>query len=141
MPGEPVRLRPGEAGDLASFAGIQAASPEAAQWNVREYLKYDVAVAECGPCVVGFAVARRVAQGECELLNLAVDPAWRRRGIGRRLVAELTSSHPGTLWLEVRESNLGARKFYKSLGFCEAGNRPGYYPDSGEGAIVMNVHS
>lgn len=141
MPGEPVRLRPGEPGDLASFAGIQAASPEAAQWNVREYLKYDVVVAECGACVVGFAVARRVAQGECELLNLAVDPAWRRRGIGRRLVAELTSSHPGGLWLEVRESNIGARKFYKSLGFCEAGNRPGYYPDSGEGAIVMNVHS
>jgi len=70
-----------------------------------------------------------------------VDPAFRRRGIGRRLVAELTSSHPGILWLEVRESNVNARNFYKSLGFREVGCRPDYYPGLCEGAIVMNVHS
>jgi ribosomal-protein-alanine N-acetyltransferase len=98
-------------------------------------------VALCDGRVAGFAVARRLAESEAELLNLAVDPAFRRRGIGRRLVAEVTSNLRGTLWLEVRESNVTARKFYKSLGFCEAGRRPSYYPDSAEGAIVMNVHS
>ncbi len=134
-------LRPGSGGDLASIAQIQAASPEASQWDVPEYLKYDLLVAVCAGRVAGFAVARRVAEDESELLNLAIDPAFRRRGIGRRLVAVLASSHLGTFWLEVRESNLGARKFYKSLGFCEAGCRPGYYPDSAEGAIVMNVHT
>ena len=136
-----IELRRGGGDDLALIGQIQAASPEASQWDVPEYLKYDFLVAVCDGRVAGFAVARRLAEGESELLNLAVDPAFRRRGIGRRLVAELTSSHRGTLWLEVRESNLGARKFYKSLGFCEAGCRPGYYPGSGEGAIVMNVHS
>jgi|ERR1035441_3058356 ribosomal-protein-alanine N-acetyltransferase len=134
-------LRPGGEGDLASIAQIQAASPEAAQWDVREYLKYGLLVAVCDGRVAGFAVARRVAEDESELLNLAVDPVFRRRGIGRRLVAELTSSHRGALWLEVRESNIGARNFYESLGFHEAGRRPGYYPDSAEGAIVMKVHS
>lgn len=136
-----VELRPGSRDDLPAIAQIQAASPEASQWDVPEYLKYDLLVALCDERVAGFAVARRLAEGESELLNLAVHPAFRRRGVGRRLVEALTAGHPGMLWLEVRESNLVARKFYKSLGFCDAGCRPGYYPDSGEGAIVMNVHS
>ena len=136
-----VDLRPGCEDDLDSIAQIQAASPEAAQWDVREYLKYDLMVAVCDGQVAAFAVARRLAEGESEVLNLAVDPAFRRRGIGRWLVAGLIAGHPGVLWLEVRESNINGRKFYKSLGFHEAGRRPDYYPDSGEAAIVMNVHS
>lgn len=136
-----IELRPGGGDDLASIAQIQAASPEASQWDVLEYLKYDLLVAVCDGHVVGFAVVRRVAEDESELLNLAVEPAFRRRGVGRRLVAALTSGHPGVLWLEVRESNSGARKLYKSLGFREAGCRSGYYPGSCESAIVMNVHS
>jgi len=136
-----IDLRPGSRDDLPAIAQIQAASPEASQWDVPEYLKYDLLVALCDGRVAGFAVARRLAEAESELLNLAVHPAFRRRGVGRRMVETLTAGHPGMLWLEVRESNLGARKFYKSLGFCDAGCRPGYYPDSGEGAIVMNVHS
>ncbi|HUE21697.1 MAG TPA: GNAT family N-acetyltransferase [Bryobacteraceae bacterium] len=136
-----IDLRPGSRNDLPLIAQIQAASPEASQWDVPEYLKYDLTVAVSEGIVVGFAVARRLAEGESELLNLAVDPAFRRRGIGRRLVAQLTLGHPGFLWLEVRESNVYARTFYKLLGFCEAGCRPGYYPDTAEGAIVMNVHS
>ena len=136
-----IDLRPGAAGDLALIGQIQAASREASQWDVPEYLKYDLLVAVCDGRVAGFVVARRLAEGEGELLNLAVDPAFRRRGIGRRLVAEVTSFYPGVLWLEVRDSNIDARKFYQSLGFCEAGYRAGYYADSAEGAIVMNVHS
>jgi ribosomal-protein-alanine N-acetyltransferase len=136
-----VVVRRGRPGDLDSVDRLQSASPEAAQWDVREYLEYDFAVAVCGGCIAGFAVARQVAEGESELLNLAVDPAFRQRGIGRRLVAELTASHPGMLWLEVRESNAGARKFYESLGLSESGRRSGYYSNSGEGAIVMKLHS
>jgi ribosomal-protein-alanine N-acetyltransferase len=136
-----IETRPGGLDDLVSIAQIQFASPEASQWAVTEYLKYDLIVAVCDGRIAGFAVARRLAEGEGELLNLAVDPAFRRRGIGRRLVAEVASGHPGLLWLEVRESNTGARKFYESLGFCATGRRPDYYPESGEGAIVMNVHS
>ncbi len=134
-------LRAGRESDLDAVARIQAASPEAAQWDVREYLKYDFVVAVCPECVAGFAVARRVAGDESELLNLAVDTAFRRRGIARRLLAELISRSPGTLWLEVRESNCGARKLYESLGFVQSGWRRNYYADCGESAIVMNVHS
>ncbi|MGC9952061.1 MAG: ribosomal protein S18-alanine N-acetyltransferase [Bryobacteraceae bacterium] len=136
-----IEIRPGGEGDLGAIVQIQTASPEASQWDVREYLAYDLTVAVCDGRVAGFAVARSVAQDESELLNLAVDPAFRQRGVGRGLVAAITSGHPGRLWLEVRESNIAARKLYKSLGFCEAGERTGYYSGSGESAIVMNVHS
>ncbi|HLY16056.1 MAG TPA: GNAT family N-acetyltransferase [Bryobacteraceae bacterium] len=136
-----IAVRRAERGDLQALGRIQAASPEAAQWDVTGYLEYDCVVAVCGESIAGFAVARQVAQGESELLNLAVDPAFRRQGVARRLVGELRHGHPGTLWLEVRETNLNARNLYKSLGFIEAGSRPSYYSDSGEGAIVMNVHS
>jgi len=134
-------LRRGCEGDLAAVARIQAASPEAAQWEVRDYLAYDFVVAVSGDRIAGFAVARRLTEGESELLNLAVDPAFRRRGIGRGLVAQLTASYTGTLWLEVRETNEAARKLYRTLGFCEAGQRPEYYRDSRERAIVMKFHS
>jgi ribosomal-protein-alanine N-acetyltransferase len=141
MSGLQIEVRRGGEGDLAAVGRVQAGSPEAAQWDVREYLEYDLSVALCDGQVAGFAVSRRLAEGESELLNLAVDGAFRRRGIGRRLIQALTAGYGGALWLEVRESNSVARNFYKSLGFCETGRRRDYYSDSSESAIVMNVHS
>ena len=136
-----VAIRRGESADLAAIAEVQAASSEAAEWNVQDYLLYDLVVAACGGSVAGFAVARQLFEGESELLNLAVHPTFRRRGIGRRLVTELAGRHLGDFWLEVRESNIRARNFYKNLGFCDAGKRPKYYDKSGETAIVMKFHS
>ncbi len=136
-----VVVRQARSSDLAGIAEVQAASSEAAQWDVRDYLPYDLMVAVCGDRIAGFAVARRLAEGEAELLNLAFHPAFRRRGLGRRLFGELASRYPGDFWLEVRESNTAARNFYKNLGLREAGRRPEYYDNSGESAIVMNFHS
>jgi [ribosomal protein S18]-alanine N-acetyltransferase len=136
-----VVVRRARSSDLAGIAEVQAASSEAAQWGVSDYLSYDLFVAVYGDRIAGFAVARRLVEGEAELLNLAVHPTFRRRGIGRRLFAELTSGHPGDFWLEVRESNTAARNFYKNLGLREAGRRSEYYDNSGEDAIVMNFHS
>ena len=141
MSGTELCLRPGSEHDLAEVAAIQAACPEAAQWDVRDYLRYGFLVAVCGGRIAGFAVARRLAADESELLNLAVDPRSRRRGIGRRLMAECTKKYPGTLWLEVRESHSTARKFYERLGFTECGRRADYYAEGRETAIVMNFHS
>src|SRR5690348_7594506 len=103
-----LRVRPGAESDLRCIERIQAASPQASRWPVRDYLDYRLWVAEYHGRVAGFAVARRVADDEAELLNLAVDPPFRRRGIARRLVAEITDGHRGTLWLEVRQSNHAA---------------------------------
>ena len=91
---------------------------------------------------VGFALAWHAAD-EVHLLDLAVDPAARRRGVGRELVRAVlsyaTETRARLVLLEVRESNEGARALYRSLGFSENGVRRGYYSDNGEDAIEMCV--
>lgn len=136
-----LTIRRGESKDLPAVAAIQAASPEASQWNIAEYPGYEFHVADGGSGAQGFLVARRIAEGEYELLNLAVAPESRRRGVGRALVEWLVSSFPGAVFLEVRESNQNARTFYNSLGFQEIGIRREYYESPSEAAIVLKFHS
>jgi ribosomal-protein-alanine N-acetyltransferase len=91
--------------------------------------------------LAGFAVARRTAADELEILNVAVDPPFRRRGVARRLVEQLLANFRGNVYLEVRASNVAARKLYHSLGFEAIGVRNDYYQAPGESAIVMKFHS
>jgi [ribosomal protein S18]-alanine N-acetyltransferase len=134
-------IRPAEPGDLREVAAIQAASPEAAHWNITDYLQHDFRVAAHGIHLQGFLVARQVAEGEYELLNVAVLPEFRRQGVGRALVESLLNSCQGTVYLEVRASNRAAQEFYKGLGFEELSTRPAYYDSPPEAAIVMKFHS
>ncbi|WP_025321348.1 ribosomal protein S18-alanine N-acetyltransferase [Deferrisoma camini] len=82
-----------------------------------------------------------VQGGLCHVLDLAVLPGWRRRGIGTRLaramLERLKAEGVEFSFLEVRASNAGAEAFYRSLGFEPVGRRPRYYPDTGEDAVVM----
>lgn len=131
--------------DLPAVGRIQAACPEASQWAPLDYLAHAAVVATEKGRLAGFAVARQVAPDEYEILNLAVDPAVRRRGLGRTLLATLLRLPGRTLYLEVRASNAPARALYASAGFVESGVRKGYYPglpqpDSPpEDAIVMKM--
>jgi ribosomal-protein-alanine N-acetyltransferase len=137
-------IRRGSPSDLAEVAAIQEASPQAARWNVAEYLQYDLRVADAAGAVAGFLVSRTVAAGESESLNLAVLPDFRRRGVATELLQSFLRESRGNVFLEVRESNREAREFYKSIGFEEFADRPAYYatPDgSPETAIVMKFHS
>src|ERR1035441_4530770 len=110
-------IRQGEARDLGEIATIQAASPAAAAWPEADYLGYDLRVAVCEDRVTGFLAARRVAEGGGGVLDLAVAPELRRRGIGRALMDSFLNGAGGDVFLEVRSSNCSAREFYKSLGF------------------------
>ena len=134
-------IRRGAPGDLAQVAAIQAASPEAAQWDAAGYLLYDFHVSVRGIRMAGFLVSRTLVEGETELLNLAVAPEFRRQGVARKLVNSLLAASPGVVYLEVRESNRAARKFYNRMGFQEVSSRSGYYQAPPEAAIVMKFHS
>ena len=85
-----------------------------------------------------------VAAEEMHLLNLAVRPDRRRRGIARDLLSEALerSRNLGATvaWLEVRPSNAAARALYKSFGFKEVGRRPRYYEDTNEDAVILALH-
>jgi len=136
----PVIRRAGE-GDWSAIAAIQQESPGAAQWKIADYGRYELYVAVHENQVAGFLVWRAAGEVECEILNLAVLPDFRRKGIGRALVESLLDSFGRDVFLEVRESNGAARELYKSLGFEEINRRPEYYKDPSEAAIVMKFHS
>jgi ribosomal-protein-alanine N-acetyltransferase len=140
IPNMPV-IRRAEAGDWEAVAAIQSASPEAAHWPVPQYMPYEFTVSIADDRVAGFLVWRRLAEGECELLNLAVAPAFRRQGIARELLQPLLNLRNNAVFLEVRESNRAARAFYKSMGFQEVSTRSLYYESPPEPAIVMKFHS
>jgi ribosomal-protein-alanine N-acetyltransferase len=134
-------IRRGGAADLDVVAAIQEASPGAASWRVADYLEQDFRVAIEGNRIVGFLVARTLADDEQEILNLAVAPDFRRKGVARALLDHAFQGFRGAVFLEVRESNKVAQEFYKSLGFKELSKRAGYYDSPPESAIVMKFHS
>ncbi|MDF3829182.1 MULTISPECIES: ribosomal protein S18-alanine N-acetyltransferase [unclassified Pseudocitrobacter] len=95
-----------------------------------------------GDKLAAFAITQ-VVLDEATLFNIAVDPAYQRRGLGRELlehvIDDVEKRGVATLWLEVRASNAPAIALYESLGFNEATIRRNYYPtvDGHEDAIVM----
>jgi ribosomal protein S18 acetylase RimI-like enzyme len=131
-----MKIRPAAATDLPAISAIQAASREAAQWNCADYLQHSCLVADMGGVVAGFFVGRPTAPGEHEILNLAVDPGHRRKGIARALLQAAMGAHQ-TWFLEVRESNQAAIAFYTSAGFGASGRREKYYRDPLDAGIVM----
>jgi ribosomal-protein-alanine acetyltransferase len=134
-------IRRGIPADLPEVAAIQAASPEAPQWNAADYLQYDWLVAVCGTQVRGFLAFRTLVASEREILNLAVAPGSRRQGIARELWNSFLQGFSGSIYLEVRETNHAARSLYNSIGFQEISRRPRYYSSPPEAAIVMKFHS
>lgn len=98
--------------------------------------------ATCGGRLVGYAVCWTVVD-QAELGNVAVDPEFRGRGIGRRLVDEVLqcvrARGAAECFLEVRESNRGAQELYVQRGFRVVGRRKRYYTHPVEDALVMRV--
>lgn len=135
------RIRRAAPADSDAIRAIQSTSPEAAQWEISQYFQYEVRVAESDSDVVGFLAARTLGAGESEILNLAVAPEFRRRGIGRTLLQAWMKEAAGIVYLEVRASNQAAQQFYKSVGFELLTVRPQYYSTPPESAIVMKFHS
>ena len=97
-------------------------------------------VAEEDGKLIGYVGSQSVAP-EADVMNLAVAPEWRNKGIGRALmtalIAQLHSRGITALFLEVRVGNLPAQSLYQSLGFVEVGRRPKYYVNPIEDALIL----
>jgi ribosomal-protein-alanine N-acetyltransferase len=78
---------------------------------------------------------------EAHITNIAVSSAYRKLGIGRKLMTELLAKSKALgmtcSTLEVRASNEPAIRLYQELGFKETASRKSYYPDNKEDAVVM----
>jgi len=139
--GPPAEIRRARESDLPALTAIQSTAPEAAQWNAQDYLRFDSHIAIHQGTLAGFLVSRQIVEGEREILNVAVHPDFRRRGIATMLIRADLQRWPGDHFLEVRESNTQARTLYRALGFREVGVRPGYYDSPPEPGIVMRFFS
>ncbi len=92
--------------------------------------------------VVGYANFYLI-RDEVQVLNIAIDPASRKKGYATRLmkhaIALLAKQRAQDFYLEVRESNGDAMRLYQGLGFRKIGRRKRYYTETNEDAIVMHL--
>ena len=161
-PERPISLRPARAEDAAALARVDAAT-STQPWTdatFRAELEHpervyvvagagadddDAAAGDEAPNrdgeVVGYAGLAFLA-GDAHVMGIAVLPSAQGRGVGRLLltaVCRAAAEADAAMTLEVRPSNEVARHLYRSVGFIEAGRRPGYYPD-GEDALILWRH-
>jgi ribosomal-protein-alanine N-acetyltransferase len=143
----PYRIRPAVLADVPALVAIErrcfgdpwseASFRDAltSAWNF-------VLVAQAARGVVGYLVGREAA-GIGEVLNLAVSPEFRRRGVGEALLsaglASFRRSRMEEVFLEVRESNTSARALYARHGFRPVGQRSAYYRNPKEDALVLRL--
>ncbi len=92
--------------------------------------------------IVGYLVLR-IIKDEAHLMNFAVHPEWRRKKIGTQLlqfgINFCRNKGVKSVWLEVRANNLPALSLYQKMGFQTRGIRRGYYQDTGEDALLMEL--
>ena len=145
-----VRVEPMTLDDVAAVQAIERASfttpwPEDAyRSELQSNRLATYVVARLGDELVGFG-GLWVMVDEAHITTFAVDPPWRRRGIGERLLLALLdvaiAKRAREATLEVRLSNLAARRLYEKYGFRPVGVRPRYYSDDGEDALIMTTEA
>jgi [ribosomal protein S18]-alanine N-acetyltransferase len=142
---EPMRLE-----DLAEVQRIEQAS-FSTPWPENAY-RSELMTNRLATYLVARAAGRIVAYGgmwlmvdEAHITTFAVHPAWRHQRIGERLLLAFLDlardRHAREATLEVRLSNLAARRLYEKYGFRPVGLRPRYYSDNNEDALIMTTES
>jgi ribosomal-protein-alanine N-acetyltransferase len=151
-------IRAATASDLARITEIERMS-YSTPWSLKSFEREltlpfsKIIVAEAAPeesgqnlaaisqTMVGF-LCRWLVADECHVLNIAVAPEYRRRGVGFVLlnstIAEAIAKQASFVTLEVRRANVAARQLYRKLKFEERRLRKHYY-GPGEDAIVMEL--
>ena len=90
--------------------------------------------------LVGYVGSQTVLDGS-DMMNIAVNPGYRRKGIAEALVMalvqELKARGSICLLLEVRVSNQPAISLYEKLGFLQVGRRKNYYRNPREDALIL----
>ena len=114
-------------------------SVSAFEYELKNPLSLWLVAAE-GGTVAGY-IGSQTVMGETDMMNVAVDPSYRRQGIAEQLIEKLIEGvkQKGAicLLLEVRASNAPAIRLYEKLGFSQVGRRPSYYRNPKEDALIL----
>lgn len=143
-----LRIRPMTIADLPAVQLIERASfttpwpPQAYRQELESNRLAAYLVGEIGSEIVAYGGVWLMVD-EAHVTTFAVHPRYRRRGIGERLLLSLIdlsiARRAREATLEVRLSNLGARRLYEKYGFRPVGIRPRYYSDNQEDALIMTT--
>jgi N6-L-threonylcarbamoyladenine synthase len=140
-----TNIRALRAEDLPAVVAIERASfrdpwtPEMLADELHQALGWTAVAIDDEGMVVGFLIGRRYPD-VWHLMDLAVAPGRRRRGVGRALLRAFLATAAGErrgVLLEVRHGNAPAIALYRAEGFAALSIRRHYYPDTGEDAVVM----
>ena len=144
-------IRQATLADLPAIVGLEREAVSAAHWNetaYRDIFKQDAPARialvsnDQNGATQGFVVARLNGQA-CELDNIVVVNSTRRHGMGSRLlqalIADARKQRAARIFLEVRQSNVGARAFYEKFGFALGGRRKSYYSNPVEDALLYSL--
>lgn len=142
----PLSYRPLDAAHAADVAALESAVMGSDAWKASlvadELPRKDRTwwAAFDGETLAGYC-GGWVVDGQVQILKIATDPAYRRRGIAAELLALVASDArnlgAAEMTLEVRASNAGAQTFYERMGLRNIGTRPHYYSDR-EDAVIMS---
>jgi ribosomal-protein-alanine N-acetyltransferase len=150
MLGLQMAIRRATAADIPDLMELENDSATAAHWSTKQYETAFsgeppprvILIIQEDAGVQGFIAGRTLGE-EWEIENIAVAGLERRREFGTRLVGAFLDLARGrgadTVFLEVRESNLAARRLYAKWNFVERGRRRLYYHDPEEDAIVYQL--
>jgi len=143
-----VVVAPMELADVASVEAIEQASfsapwpPNAYRTELQTNRLAHYLVIRVGPQIVGYAGLWLMVD-EAHVTTFAIHPDWRRQRLGERLLMALLEiaqdRRAAEATLEVRLSNLAARRLYEKFGFRPVGIRPRYYTDNNEDALIMTT--
>lgn len=143
----PFRIRSAALADVEVLVAIERRcfSDPWSESSFREALESEWTfglVAETRRGLAGYLIGREAA-GSGEVLNLAVAPEFRRRGVGGMLLesglAAFRRRRATEVFLEVRESNQSAKSLYMARGFRPVGQRASYYRNPKEDALVLRL--
>jgi [ribosomal protein S18]-alanine N-acetyltransferase len=145
-----MSIRHATPADIPAMMALEKRAATAAHWSAEQYDRVFsngapsrvLLIVEEESTLQAF-VAGRVLDQEWEIENLAVAALARRRGLGSRLLGEFIemarSRHAEAVFLEVRESNLAARRLYEKWAFVESRRRKRYYREPDEDAIIYQL--
>jgi len=148
-----VPIRPAIPEDLPFVRALERQSDTAAHWAEREYdalfaadapprIALVAVIGSDATHIHGFVIAR-CAPDDWEIENIVVAGEQQRSGIGTKLIQNLLlraeAASATSVLLEVRESNLPARRLYEKLGFIQKGRRDNYYRDPPEDALLLQI--
>ena len=144
-------IRQAKLADVPAIIALEREAVTAGHWSeagYRDIFKQDAprriafVNSHQNSAIEGFIVAR-MNHENCDLENIVVANSIRRHGLGSRLlqalISEVREQGAARIFLEVRQSNAGARTFYEKFGFALGGRRKSYYSNPVEDALLYSA--